>query len=262
MAHEDFYRCARYYDVAFAYRDVPVEVDFFLACAARWGAPVGRALELASGPGEHARELARRGIPSVALDLSAPMIELCVEKARRAGLPVEGVVADMRAFALSAPVDLALNLLTSITYLLEPADLRAHFEAVYGALAPGGLYIVESNHPRDFWSGEHFRPSRWTMREGDLTIEATWHANPPRVDWIRQRYEVLSRYVAVEGGERVEIEDRGWIRMTLPSELQAHGEAAGFALRELFGALDRGQPLDDGPGAWRTVAVLQKPRGG
>lgn len=260
MAHQDFYRTARYYDVAFAYRDVPAEVDFFLACADRWGTSVKRALELACGPGEHARELARRGVAGVALDLSAPMVELCVEKARRDRLPVEGMVADMRAFTLGAPVDLALNLLTSISYLLEPSDLRAHFQAVHAALAPGGLYIIENNHPRDFWSGEHFRPSTWTMTEGDLTVEATWHADAPRVDWIRQRYEVEARYVVHERGERVEISDRAWLRLTLPSELQAYGEAAGFELRELFGDLDRAQPLDDGPGAWRTVAVLQKPR--
>lgn len=262
MAHDDFYRSAHYYDVAFSYRDVPAEVNFFLACADRWGVSVRRALELASGPGEHVRELARRGIAGVALDLSAPMVELCVEKARQGKLPVEGMIADMRAFALRAPVDLALNLLTSISYLLEPSDLRAHFQAVHGALAPGGLYVIENNHPRDFWSGEHFRPSTWTMSEGDLTVEATWHANAPRVDWVRQRYEVEARYVACERGERVELSDRAWLRMTLPSELQAYGEAAGFELRELFGALDRAQPLDDGPGAWRTVAVLQKPRGG
>jgi SAM-dependent methyltransferase len=260
VAHQDFYGTARYYDVAFAYRDVPAEVDFFLACAERWGAPVKRALELCSGPGEHARELARRGVAGVALDLSAPMVELCVERARREGLPVAGMIADMRAFTLPAPVDLALNLLTSISYLLEPSDLRAHFQAVSAALAPGGVYVVENNHPRDFWSGEHFRPTTWAMSDGDLTVEATWHANAPRVDWIRQRYEVESRYVARQGGERVEISDTAWMRMTLPSELQAYGEAAGLVLRELFGGLDRAQPLDDGPGAWRTVAVLQKPR--
>jgi SAM-dependent methyltransferase len=259
MTHHGFYDHARYYDIAFSYRDEATEIDFFLSCARRAGLDAKSAVELASGPGAHARELARRGIPSVALDLSAPMVELAVARARQESLPVAGLIADMRAFTLKRPVDLALNLLTSISYLLDPADLRGHFESTYRALAPGGVYIVENNHPRDFWSGEHFRPSIWTMREGDVTVETRWHDNPPRVDWIRQRYEVACTYRVDDHGERVDLHDRGWLRMTFPAELEGHATAAGFALREAFGGLDRALPLDDSEAAWRTVAVFQKP---
>jgi SAM-dependent methyltransferase len=259
MTHQELYRHARYYDVAFSYRDVVGEVDFFLACARLAAADVKTALELASGPGAHARELARRGIPSVALDLSAPMVALCLEKAAAEQLAVEGVVADMRTFTVKRPVDLALNLLTSISYLLEPADLRAHFAAVHAALAPGGVYIVENNHPRDFWSGDHFRPSIWTSREGDLAVEARWHTNAPRVDWNRQRYEIACTFVVDDHGERVELGDSGWLRMTFPSELQGHAEVVGLSLIGIFGSFDLARPLDDLPDAWRTLAVFQRP---
>jgi hypothetical protein len=78
------------------------------------------------------------------------MVELAVAKANRDNLPVEGLVADMRSFAVKRPVDLALNLLTSISYLLDPEALLRHFESTYRALAPGGVYIVENNHPARF----------------------------------------------------------------------------------------------------------------
>jgi hypothetical protein len=80
------------------------------------------------------------------------------------------------------------------------------------------------------------------------------------VDWSRQRYEVECTYRIEDHGERIELSDRGWLRMTFPAELRACAEAAGFSLRELFGGLDLAQPLDDSEGAWRTVAVFQKPR--
>jgi hypothetical protein len=259
MTHHELYGHARYYDLAFSYRDVAAEVDFVLACARRAGTDVRRALEIASGPGAHARELGRRGIATVALDLSAPMVALCDEKAAREQLPVEGVVADMRGFSVKQPVDLALNLLTSISYLLEPAELRAHFASVQAALAPGGVYLVENNHPRDFWSGEHFRPSIWTAREGEIEIDARWHTNAPRVDWNRQRYESECTFVVDDHGERVELTDRAWLRMTFPSELQSHAEAAGLSLIGLFGSFDLARPLDDLPDAWRAISVFQRP---
>jgi SAM-dependent methyltransferase len=261
MSHAELYRNARYYDVAFSYRDVPDEVDFFLACARRAGTEVGRALEMACGPGRHARELGRRGVPSVALDMQGAMVALCLDEARRSDIPVQGMVADMRTFALAEPVDLALTLLTSITYLLEPSDLRAHFASVYRALSPGGVYVVENNHPREFSEAERFKANAWTMSEDGVSVEVTWHANEPNVDWVRQRYEVESRFVVDDHGERVTITDRGWLRMMYPSELQGHGEAAGFVLCDLFGAADVEQPLDFSEAAWRTFAVFQKPRG-
>src|SRR6516225_5648786 len=65
------------YQLACAYRDIPAEVDALLAWAGRHlrepGAGPGSALELAAGPADHARELARRGLLATALDISPAM---------------------------------------------------------------------------------------------------------------------------------------------------------------------------------------------
>src|SRR5579862_566166 len=66
-----------FYEAACAYRDVPSEVDALL----RWydahrgpeAGPLRSVLELAAGPAEHSRELARHGVEATALDLSAAM---------------------------------------------------------------------------------------------------------------------------------------------------------------------------------------------
>src|ERR1700683_2105271 len=64
-----------FYAAACAYRDVPVEVDALL----RWSekhrdtaaGALESVLELAAGPAEHARNLARRGLAATGLDPSA-----------------------------------------------------------------------------------------------------------------------------------------------------------------------------------------------
>lgn len=264
MNHGELYRHARFYDVAFSYRDFEAEVNFLAACARRFG--VGEPtsfLEVAAGPGVHALVAAKRGMRSVALDLAPSMMELCAEKARAAKVSVATVVADMARFDIEVPVELAFNPLTSISYLRSVDALVEHMTTMARALVPGGVYVVENNHPRDFVHREHFVPSQWTMREGALTVETTWIAEaPPKFDVAHQLYEAVGRYVVDDDGARTTIEDRAWLRMTFPGEIALAAKLAGLAVVAELGDLEVGsvegnEPLDDT--GWRAVTVLQKP---
>jgi SAM-dependent methyltransferase len=264
--HQAFYDDAHAYDVAFSYRDIPAELDFLLAAARAHGTgEVASFLELAAGPGYHAVAAARRGLRATALDLSAPMIARAREKARDSGVVIDGVVADMADFALPAPVDLACNLLTSISYLTSTKALHDHFGCVARALRSGGVYVVENNHPHDFWTREHFEPSRWTMTatDGDRSIEVftSWIDEPPAIDVVAQTYKVKARTEVKEsspsGTHQRSLEDRATLRMIWPQELVAHALAHGLSLARFYGALDTGVAID-AVDAWRTVAVFVK----
>ncbi len=255
-AHTAFYDDARAYDVAFSYRDVEAELSFLIDVAGRFGrGSLDSVLELASGPGYHAVAAARRGLSATALDLSAPMIERAKIKAKEARVDVDGVVADMARFTLKEPVDLAFNLLTSISYLLSSDDLHAHFRSVAAAVRPGGVYVVENNHPNDFWTREHFQPSRWTMKQGDVEVFTSWIDEPPVIDIVRQTYSVVARTEVSDGAGKRTLTDQATLRMVWPQELKAYGEAHGFRLAAFYGALDVDVAIDD-PKAWRTVAVM------
>ena len=265
-SHHAFYDDAHAYDVAFRYRDIAAELDFLLTAARTHGTgPLTSFLELAAGPGYHAVAAAQRGLRATALDLSAPMIERARTKAKAAGVALDGVVADMAAFSLPAPVDLACNLLTSISYLTSTKSLHDHFASVARALRPGGVYVVENNHPRDFWTREHFVPSRWTMTatEDDRTIEVftSWIDEPPHVDLVAQTYAVKARTEVKEtssSGEHTRtLVDEATLRMIWPQELVAHGLAHGLSLARFYGALDMDVAID-ADDAWRTVAVFVK----
>ncbi|HEY4222612.1 MAG TPA: class I SAM-dependent methyltransferase [Myxococcota bacterium] len=255
MNHDELYKNARIYDVAFNYRDFGKELDFLTACAVKLGggAPTSF-LEVAAGPGVHALLAAERGMRVIALDLAPAMMELCAMKARARNLQLQTMVADMARFDVDTPVDLAFNPLTSISYLRTLDQLAEHMRCMARAVVPGGIYVVENNHPKDFLKGEHFTPSIWTMSEDDMTVTTTWIAQaPPNMDAAAQTYEAVGRY-EVAGGPT--IEDRAWLRMTFPSEIGLCARLAGFDVVAELGDLDLDKPLDDS--GWRAVVVLKR----
>ncbi|MDP2342031.1 MAG: class I SAM-dependent methyltransferase [Deltaproteobacteria bacterium] len=255
-AHSAFYDDARAYDVAFSYRDVEAELSFLTLVAEKFGqGPIKSVLELASGPGYHAVAAAQRGLKATALDLSGPMIERALVKAKAANVDVTGVVADMARFTLKEPVDLAFNLLTSISYLLTSEDLHAHFQSVAKAVRPGGVYVVENNHANDFWTRDHFQPSRWTMKQDGVEVFTSWIDEPPVIDIVKQTYSVVARTEVTDAAGKRTLVDKATLRMVWPQELKAYGEAHGFKLASFYGALDVNLSIDD-PKAWRTVAVM------
>lgn len=266
QSHHAFYDDARAYDVAFGYRDVAFELDFIVGAATRClGRAPTSAIELASGPGAHATALAQRGLRMVALDLSAPMIARVHDNAKRLGVEVEGLVGDMARFSLRTPVDLAFNLLTSISYLLTTEQLHGHFHSVSDALVVGGCYVVENNHPNDFWTRDHFQPSRWTEKatdaDGEIEVSTSWVDEPPTIDVVAQTYTVKAKTTVIErrrGETRTrELVDHATLRMLWPQELKALGEAHGLEVVAFYGALDERLPID-AKDAWRTVVVFRK----
>src|SRR5258708_13474380 len=71
----EIYRRAKYYDVAFA-RDIGGEVQFIRDLhQARTGRPLASLLEIACGPGYHARAFARLGIHTWGLHLRPETIQ-------------------------------------------------------------------------------------------------------------------------------------------------------------------------------------------
>jgi ubiquinone/menaquinone biosynthesis C-methylase UbiE len=257
--HAELYKHARIYDVAFAYRDFAAELAFLRACHARWGTgPTDSFLEVAAGPGVHAIVAAQAGMRATALDLAPSMMALCEKKARDANVDVTALVGDMRSFVLDETVALAFNPITSISYLRTVDALREHMRSIARALRPGGVYVVENNHPKDFFTDVHFVPSIWTMKEGDLEVKTTWLAEcPPKMDTAAQLYEAVARYEIDDGGHHSTVQDRAWLRMTLPGELELAAQLAGLEPCAVLGDLDVNASFDDA--GWRAVSVFAKP---
>jgi SAM-dependent methyltransferase len=248
------------YEAACAYRDVPADVDALLGWwkAHGTGDRPGSVLEMAAGPAEHARELARRGTEATALDLSPAMCAWAADRAAQAGTELTVVRADMRGFDLGRPFDLAITMLNSLCHLLTLDDMVAHLGAVARHVAPGGLYVIELAHPADCLSAQPRTSSDWVTDTGNGTVSVSWGGPRDRIDPISQvtQEHVKVSYRKHDGGTRTisdVVPNRFWTATEMEASIRLAG---GFGVAGRYGDFDSGTGLD-APGAWRMILVLR-----
>jgi SAM-dependent methyltransferase len=104
----------------------------------------GPILDIGCGTGRVALHLARRGHPTIGLDVDAELIAALAERAE--GLPLRAVVGDARRFELEDEVALALAPMQLAQLLADSAERVQCLERIALQLRPGGriaLSIVE-----------------------------------------------------------------------------------------------------------------------
>ena len=250
------------YELACAYRNVPEEVTALLGwCGKHWqGAPsVRTVLELAAGPAEHARELARRGLRATALDQSAAMCAYAVARAKAAGLDLGVVEADMRDFSIPDRFDLAITMLNSLCHLYTLDDLLAHLTAVAAHLNPGGLYIAELAHPADYFAPVPRTSSEWSLDEGGVRAEVRWGGREDRIDPVTQiTREHMSITAHDKDGTVRAVSDvvpnRFWTATELTAAIRL---ASTFTVAATYGDFNDTTKLTD-PTAWRMILILRR----
>ena len=253
------------YEAACAYRDIPGEVDALL----RWSGkhrdsetgPLRSVLELAAGPAEHSRELARRGLDATTLDLSAAMCARARELAAANATPLTVVQADMRDFSLPRQFDLAITMLNSLCHLLTLDDLLRHLACVASHLAPGSLYITELAHPADFFA-ERRTSSEWSSEVNGGTVSVRWGGSRDEIDPITQitREHVSVTYRQRDGAIRTVtdvVPNRFWTATELTAAIRLAG---GFAVAASYGDFGADTPVE-AAGAWRMILVLRREDG-
>jgi SAM-dependent methyltransferase len=249
------------YQLACAYRDIPAEVNALLAwCDKHWqgtSAQVRSVLELAAGPAEHARELARRGLRATALDASRAMCERAAAQAREAGLDLDVVQADMRDFSVGGRFDLAIIMLNSLCHLFTLDDLIAHLRAVAAHLDPGALYIVELAHPADYLGPSPRTSSEWTVEKDGTRAEVRWGGQADRIDPVSQitREHMSITAHGADGTVRTVgdvVPNRFWTATEITAAIRLAG---GFAVVAGYGDFNVTTTLDD-PAAWRMILIL------
>jgi SAM-dependent methyltransferase len=254
----EIYAASRAYEIAFSYRDIAAEVDAILAWSTGvLGAMPVSAVELASGPGDHALELARRGIQSTALDLSPSMCKRARERAAEQCLPLVVVTADMRDFSLATPVELAITMLDSTTHLLTAADMTSHLKAVWRNVALGGCYIVEMSHPSGIESDDATTQSEWEMRDGAERVRIRWGSPDDETDSATglRLVRVVMEYSYGEQQSVIDeiVPSHAWSEHALDSAISSAG---GWQVVARYGSFD-GIELE-APTAWRMITVLRR----
>jgi SAM-dependent methyltransferase len=224
--------------------------------------PLRSVLELAAGPAEHARELARRGLDATTLDLSAAMCARAAELAAADATRLTVVQADMRDFSLPRQFDLAVTMLNSLCHLLTLDDLLRHLTCVARHLAPGSLYIAELAHPADFFAAERRTSSEWSSEVDGGTVSVRWGGGSDEIDPITQitREHVSVTYRQRGGAVRTVtdvVPNRFWTATELTAAIRLAG---GFAVAASYGDFDADTPVEAAD-AWRMILVLRREEG-
>jgi SAM-dependent methyltransferase len=209
--------------------------------------PRGRkALDLACGPGRCAIALARRGFTVTGVDRTKLLLDRARARARRAGVPVEWVRADMRDFVREETFDLALSMFSSFGYFDDKDEDLAVLRNVLVSLKPGGVFLMELVG-KESLAGVFQPTTMETLPDGSRLVQSHEIID----DWTRIRNE----WVLIRKGHTRTFRFHHTIYSG--QELKDRLIAAGFGEARLYGSLegDRyGRESD------RLVAVARRPR--
>jgi SAM-dependent methyltransferase len=182
----------------------------------------GPILDLGCGTGRVALHLARRGHPTVGLDLEPELIAALAERAE--GLPLRAVVGDARGFELEEEVALALAPMQLAQLLADSTERTESLGCIASHLRPGGraaLSIVER-----LPAAAEGPPPLPDVREVD-----GWVYSSLPLDAVDIGAEIVIqrlRQTVSPDGELSEEENEIRIRTLAADELEGEGVAAGL----------------------------------
>ena len=223
------YRTPEVYDVATGW-DLSKEIDFIVGEVFEHHArpDVRRILEPCCGTGRLLHAFAERGYSVAGYDRSAPMVAYARERlAPHGGAVWEG---EMSAFRPPGTFDAAINLVNSIGYLLEDADVAAHFERLGESIAPGGVYLIQLSYGGEPLEMARFGP--WGNRSGDLHTTILWEV--VREDPSARRSYQHCRITARRGRERRVFDEDHVLRYWTHEDLDRLIAASPFRLEALY----------------------------
>lgn len=256
--YNQLYQMARYYDIALR-RDVSPEVDFMLAVYRHYvGCEVRAMIDIACGPGYHAREFARRGVQATGLDLRPEMVDFAREQAKAQHIEVNWLTADMRDFALLQPADLAICVFDGLDALLVDGEIVQHLRTVAANLSPRGIYILEHTHPR-FSSLTRYGEFQYSGQENGASVDILWAVNRPSFNPVTKIAEVKVEMRVCEAGHEQIFHDTAMERLLSPQELaMLVEESQALRIAGWYGDFNLHQPFDSSEASNRMITVLQK----
>lgn len=136
---------APYYDELMVVVEYERWVDYAVRILEKTGIHSKRVLDLACGTGTTTVLLSQKGFQAIGADNAPAMLEIARQKAREIGKDIPFLEQDMRTLHVEEPGELVTCFFDSINYMIEEDDLLATFQAVFDALADGGVFLFDVN---------------------------------------------------------------------------------------------------------------------
>ncbi len=209
-------------------------------------------LDLGCGPGLYSERLTRLGFQVTGLDISRRSIAYAREQAQQKRLAIEYHCCDYLNIDERERFDAAVLIYCDFGALTR-AEAERLVQGVYGALRPGGLWVLDVFRPAHRSPDENGRKSWGVEREG------FWNAGPHLFVSETFYYPEAEAYLDqtfVLQADGCWKAYRIWETVFAAEILEAVFAEAGFSILGCYGDVAGGEAADDGT----TLAlVLQKP---
>lgn len=216
------YDYARYYEIAFGFRDFKKEVDFFEASIRKFsGVEVRSVFELAAGICSYLNEWHRRGYRYFGLEANRKMIAYSRQRAKELKADLTLFRADMKRFALrSHKFDLAYVLVGSL-FVRSNTEFLTHLDSVAKVLRRGSLYVLDGVVRFNIFATYE---ERWTMKREGIAVRTTYR--PELLDPLEQSCVDDITFEISDHGKKLSLESRLARKAFFPQEMlmlvQAH----------------------------------------
>lgn len=200
-------------------------------------------LDACCGPGRHALSLAKHGFIVTGVDRTRAFIEEGSQRAERAGVDIEWVLADVREFVRPSGFDHAINLYTSFGYFDDPQEDLAFARNLFASLKPGGRLLIQTVGKETI--ARNFEERTWLEQDGLVLLQE--HR------LVGAFAQIETRWTMITGSNRREVSFV--VRLYSAAELVHLLRQAGFEAVRVLGDLS-GVPYDQN--ARRLVVLAHK----
>lgn len=226
------YDLPRYYDIAFGWDPEPEVALIQRAIAEHARRPADGALHLlepACGSGRLLAALSLAGHKVVGYDKGQAMAAYAARRLAACGLAEHAQVvrADMACAAFAPVFDAAVNLISSISHLLDDVALVAHLRQTAASLRPGGVYVVQFG---GIWDPDGtYETSTWTAEREGTRVHSDWSvdAELPDSRIRRLRCRMTIDDPAHGAGSRIEHNEVLAVRLWTDADWRGLVDAAG-----------------------------------
>lgn len=199
-------------------------------------------VDLGCGTGTLAIPLVQEGFHVTGIDLSADMLSVARRKLElfpvgsrwmREG-NIRWIQQDMRDWELPEPADSVISFCDCLNYLLDESDVARTFERTLQGLKPGGSFMFDVHHPRQFERYETEQP--FIYDEDNISYIWTCDLDAERHE-IEHRLTIFARAEETAKSEELfyRFEETHIQRAYEPQWLLAQLHEAGFSEVHIFG---------------------------
>jgi len=249
------YKNPKYYEIAFSFRNIPSEVNFFEAAIKKFSKiKVKNVFELASGNSPYLEEWHKRGYKYFGLDLNSEMLDFVKTRAKKKGIEMKLFRRNMNNFSLGKlRIDLAYVLLGSL-YVKSNDEFFKHLDSVSKILKSGGLYILDGVVWFNIFSNDK---QSWTISKNGIKVKATFRAKV--IDPIEQTFQEDLVLEIFDHGAKKQIRSNELRKLFFPQEflslIKCHNK---FEFLGWFDNFDINKRATSNPKSRRVVILRKK----